>query len=179
MLGVNQTVIMALAMQAITPLVAGLGLGKEVYDAMNTANTGRGLMAGIGITLLAIVLDRLTQSWTRKQRQALRSRLTGPRKTAFFERRFRYRHVPVHFDNCKSLKHGGGAKPGVSDCVAERVAGDSFNRLHRGIARVRTGPSDMSTPVAMSMYVSPGFVPQDTRPHTPRRGRRTRSRRTR
>ena len=71
MLGVNQTVIMALAMQAITPLVAGLGLGKEVYDAMNTANTGRGLMAGIGITLLAIVLDRLTQSWTRKQRQAL------------------------------------------------------------------------------------------------------------
>ena len=30
MLGVNQTVIMALAMQAITPLVAGLGLGKEV-----------------------------------------------------------------------------------------------------------------------------------------------------
>ena len=71
MLGVNQTVIMALAMQAITPLVAGLGLGKEVYDAMNTANTGRGLMAGIGITLLAIVLDRLTQAWTRKQRAAL------------------------------------------------------------------------------------------------------------
>ena len=71
MLGVNQTVIMALAMQAITPLVAGLGLGKEVYDAMNTANTGRGLMAGIGITLLAIVLDRLTQAWTRKQRRAL------------------------------------------------------------------------------------------------------------
>ena len=71
MLGVNQTVIMALAMQAITPLVAGLGLGKEVYDAMNTANTGRGLMAGIGITLLAIVLDRLTQSWTRQQRAAL------------------------------------------------------------------------------------------------------------
>ena len=71
MLGVNQTVIMALAMQAITPLVAGLGLGKEVYDAMNTANTGRGLMAGIGITVLAIVLDRLTQSCTRKQREAL------------------------------------------------------------------------------------------------------------
>ena len=71
MLGVNQTVIMALAMQAITPLVAGLGLGKEVYDAMNTANTGRGLMAGIGITLLAIVLDRLTQAWTRRQREAL------------------------------------------------------------------------------------------------------------
>ncbi|MCY3878907.1 MAG: ABC transporter permease subunit [Rhodobacteraceae bacterium] len=71
MLGVNQSVVMALAMQVITPLVAGLGLGKEVFDAMNFADTGQGLMAGIGIVLLAIVLDRLTQGWTRRQRQAL------------------------------------------------------------------------------------------------------------
>ena len=71
MLGVNQAVIMALAMQVITPLVAGLGLGKEVFHAMNTADTGRGLVAGIGIVLLAVVLDRLTQAWTRNQRKAL------------------------------------------------------------------------------------------------------------
>ena len=71
MLGVNQAVVMALAMQVITPLVAGLGLGKEVFNAMNVADTGQGLMAGIGIVLLAIVLDRLTQGWTRKQREAL------------------------------------------------------------------------------------------------------------
>ncbi|MBV1863010.1 MAG: ABC transporter permease subunit [Rhodobacteraceae bacterium] len=71
MLGVNQAVVMALAMQVITPLVAGLGLGKEVFHAMNTADTGRGLVAGIGIVLLAIVLDRLTQAWTRNQRYAL------------------------------------------------------------------------------------------------------------
>jgi len=71
MLGVNQAVVMALAMQVITPLVAGLGLGKEVFHAMNTADTGRGLVAGIGIVLLAIVLDRLTQAWTRNQRNAL------------------------------------------------------------------------------------------------------------
>jgi len=71
MLGVNQAVIMALAMQVITPLVAGLGLGKEVFHAMNTADTGRGLVAGIGIVLVAVVLDRLTQAWTRNQREAL------------------------------------------------------------------------------------------------------------
>ena len=71
MLGVNQSVVMALAMQVITPLVAGLGLGKEVFHAMNVADTGRGLIAGIGIVLLAIVLDRLTQGWTKKQREAL------------------------------------------------------------------------------------------------------------
>ncbi|MEM9277391.1 MAG: ABC transporter permease subunit [Pseudomonadota bacterium] len=71
MLGLNQSVVMALAMQAITPLVAGLGLGKEVYDAMNVANMGKGLAAGIGIVLLTIMLDRLTQGWTRNQRRAL------------------------------------------------------------------------------------------------------------
>ncbi|MGI9353136.1 MAG: ABC transporter permease [Rhizobiaceae bacterium] len=71
MLGLNQSVVMALAMQAITPLVAGLGLGKEVYDAMNVANMGKGLAAGIGIVLLTIMLDRMTQGWTRNQRRAL------------------------------------------------------------------------------------------------------------
>ncbi|MBY8977513.1 ABC transporter permease subunit [Rhodobacteraceae bacterium NNCM2] len=71
MLGVNQTVIMALAMQTVTPLVAGLGLGKEVYDAMNIANTGKGLTAGICIVLMAVVLDRLSLSLTRQQRTAL------------------------------------------------------------------------------------------------------------
>lgn len=71
MLGLNQAVVFALAMQAITPLVAGLGLGKEVFDAMNSANLGKGLTAGIGIVLLTIMLDRLTQGWTRKQQRAL------------------------------------------------------------------------------------------------------------
>jgi len=58
-------------MQAITPLVGGLGLGKEVFDAMNTANMGKGLAGGIGIVLLTIMLDQLTQGWTKNQRRAL------------------------------------------------------------------------------------------------------------
>lgn len=71
MLGVNQTVIMALAMQTVTPLVAGLGLGKEVYDAMNIADSGKGLVAGAGIVLMAVALDRLTLAITATQRRAL------------------------------------------------------------------------------------------------------------
>lgn len=71
MLGVNQTIIMALAMQTVTPLVAGLGLGKEVYDAMNTADTGKGLAAGIAIALMAILLDRATHALMANQRGAL------------------------------------------------------------------------------------------------------------
>ena len=71
MLGLNQAVVLGLAMQAITPLVAGQGLGKEVFTAMNTANMGKGLTAGIGIVLLTIMLDRLTQGWSRNQQRAL------------------------------------------------------------------------------------------------------------
>ncbi|MGB1148400.1 MAG: ABC transporter permease, partial [Alphaproteobacteria bacterium] len=46
MLGVNQAIAMALAMQVITPLVAGEGLGKTVFTAMTVADTGVGLVGG-------------------------------------------------------------------------------------------------------------------------------------
>ncbi len=71
MLGLNQAVMMALAMQVVTPLIGGGGLGRDVFNALNTSNTGYGLSAGIGIVLLAIILDRLSQAWTQKQRDAL------------------------------------------------------------------------------------------------------------
>ncbi len=71
MLGLNQAVMMALAMQVVTPLIGGGGLGREVFHALNVANTGKGLAAGIGIVLLAIILDRLSQAWTQAQRKAL------------------------------------------------------------------------------------------------------------
>ena len=71
MLGLNQAVMMALAMQVVTPLIGGVGLGRDVFNALNTSNTGYGLSAGIGIVLLAIILDRLSQAWTQTQREAL------------------------------------------------------------------------------------------------------------
>ena len=71
MLGLNQAVMMALAMQVITPLIGGRGLGHQVFDAINIASTGKGLVAGTGIVLLAIILDRLSQAWSRTQRKAL------------------------------------------------------------------------------------------------------------
>jgi len=71
MLGLNQGVMMALAMQVVTPLIGGGGLGRDVFNALNTSNTGYGLAAGTGIVLLAIILDRLSQAWTVNQRKAL------------------------------------------------------------------------------------------------------------
>ncbi len=70
-IGFNQTVIMAFAMQIVTPLIGGKGLGLEVFNGLARSDTGRGLAAGIGIVLLAIIIDRITLAWTKKQRHAL------------------------------------------------------------------------------------------------------------
>jgi glycine betaine/proline transport system permease protein len=61
MMGVNQTVIMALSMVIIGGLVGGGGLGEEVYIASIYMEMGDGFVAGVAIVLMAIVLDRITQ----------------------------------------------------------------------------------------------------------------------
>ncbi len=71
MVGVNQAIMMALAMEVVTPLIGGQGLGMQVFDGMNRASIGISLQAGIGIVLLAIILDRLSQAWTATQRRAM------------------------------------------------------------------------------------------------------------
>lgn len=71
MLGINQGIMMALAMEVVTPLIGGKGLGLIVFDGMNRASIGISLQAGIGIVLLAIILDRMSQAWTKTQREAM------------------------------------------------------------------------------------------------------------
>jgi glycine betaine/proline transport system permease protein len=70
-MGFNQTVMMAFAMQIVTPLIGGKGLGREVFYGLGRSDTGIALAAGIGICLLAIIIDRISLAWTRKQREAL------------------------------------------------------------------------------------------------------------
>lgn len=71
MLGVNQTIMMALAMTAITALIGGTDLGQEIYRALPTSDAGRGVMAGLGIATLGIVADRLIGAWAQKRKEAL------------------------------------------------------------------------------------------------------------
>jgi len=71
MLGINQGIMMALAMEVVTPLIGGKGLGLKVFDGMNMASIGLSLQAGIGIVILAIILDRMSQAWTKTQREAM------------------------------------------------------------------------------------------------------------
>ncbi len=70
-MGFNQTVMMAFAMQIVTPLIGGKGLGREVFNGLARSDTGRALAAGIAICLLAMILDRISLAWTKKQRDAL------------------------------------------------------------------------------------------------------------
>ena len=71
MLGINQTIMMALAMTAITALIGGQDLGQEIYRALPTSDAGRGVMAGLGIATLGIIADRLINAWASKRKEEL------------------------------------------------------------------------------------------------------------
>lgn len=63
MTGVNQTLMMAMAMVVTTSMIGARGLGMEVLNAVNRIEIGRGLVAGSCVVILAIILDRVTQGW--------------------------------------------------------------------------------------------------------------------
>ncbi len=66
MAGINQTVLLVLAMVVIAGLVGGGGLGLEAVRGLARSDTGLGFEAGISIVLLAMVLDRITQGWAER-----------------------------------------------------------------------------------------------------------------
>ncbi len=60
MMGINQTIMMAVAMVIITALVGIDGLGRDVWLSLREVDAGKGLESGIAIVLLAVILDRLS-----------------------------------------------------------------------------------------------------------------------
>ncbi|MGW7254090.1 ABC transporter permease [Streptomyces sp. NPDC054834] len=60
LLGLNQTIMMALSMAVIASVIGAGGLGDRVYQALASVDVGAALSAGIPIVLLAVVLDRVT-----------------------------------------------------------------------------------------------------------------------
>jgi glycine betaine/proline transport system permease protein len=71
MLGVNQTIMLGLSVLVITALVGTRDLGQEVYIALTKADTGRGLVAGVCVALLAMIADRLISAWSTERKRQL------------------------------------------------------------------------------------------------------------
>src|SRR3954451_12785233 len=68
MVGVNQTIMMALGIIVIAATIGVPGLGAEVLEALQRLQVGRALAAGLAIVAVAIVLDRVTFGWSEAQR---------------------------------------------------------------------------------------------------------------
>ncbi|MFD2208426.1 ABC transporter permease [Virgibacillus halophilus] len=67
MAGINQTVMLALSMVVIASMIGAKGLGRDVLSALQRATVGSGFVAGIAIVILAIIIDRLTQTANSKK----------------------------------------------------------------------------------------------------------------
>jgi len=66
MAGINQTVMLALSMVVIASMIGAPGLGREVLSSLQRAQVGTGFVSGLGLVVLAIIIDRLTQKLNKK-----------------------------------------------------------------------------------------------------------------
>ena len=67
MVGVNQVIMLTLNMVIIASMIGAGGLGYDVWEALKALRIGQGAEAGIAITLVAIVLDRLSQRFAERR----------------------------------------------------------------------------------------------------------------
>lgn len=67
MVGINQTTMMALSMVVIGSMIGAKGLGMEVLLAIGRIEVGRGFEAGISIVFMAVIIDRITHSFSVKK----------------------------------------------------------------------------------------------------------------
>ena len=64
--GINQTIMLSLAMVVVASLIGAKGLGEDVLEALQYASVGQGILAGFAILFCAMILDRIIQG-QRKQ----------------------------------------------------------------------------------------------------------------
>jgi glycine betaine/proline transport system permease protein len=67
MAGVNQTIMLSLSMVVIAAMIGAGGLGGDVWKAIQRLKPGMGFEAGLGVVILAMILDRITQKIGRGQ----------------------------------------------------------------------------------------------------------------
>ena len=75
MTGVNQTIMLSLSMVVIASMIGGGGLGDVVLRGIQQLNIGLGFEGGLAVVILAVILDRLSQSLSSPPAVPLRQRL--------------------------------------------------------------------------------------------------------
>ena len=68
MTGVNQTIMMSLSMVVVASMIGAGGLGSEVLNGIARLEVGRGFNGGDSIVIMAIIMDRLTQSFAKAKK---------------------------------------------------------------------------------------------------------------
>jgi len=66
MLGINQVLMFAVAMDIIAAMIGTSDLGQEIFTALAKADSGRGIVAGLCTAFIGIVADRLISAWSRR-----------------------------------------------------------------------------------------------------------------
>lgn len=71
MAGINQTTMLALSMVVIAAMIGAGGLGYQVLQGITRLEIGKGLLSGMAIVFLAIIFDRIAQSYGKKMQEHL------------------------------------------------------------------------------------------------------------
>ncbi|MGI6013121.1 MAG: glycine betaine ABC transporter substrate-binding protein [Oscillospiraceae bacterium] len=69
MTGINQTMMMAMAMVVTCSMIGAAGLGMEVLVSVNRIEIGRGIIAGTAVVIVAILMDRITQGFAHRSEE--------------------------------------------------------------------------------------------------------------
>ena len=86
MAGINQTLMLALSMVVIASMIAVGGLGQMVLRGIGRLDMGLATIGGLGIVILAIILDRITQAMATQERKSGRWYESGPLGLLFGKR---------------------------------------------------------------------------------------------
>ncbi|MFS8542268.1 MAG: proline/glycine betaine ABC transporter permease [Limnochordales bacterium] len=70
MTGINQTIMLSLSMSVLSAMIAAGGLGQEVLRGLSQVNLGRSFEGGLAIVVIAMILDRMSQTWGQRRRAA-------------------------------------------------------------------------------------------------------------
>jgi glycine betaine/proline transport system substrate-binding protein len=81
MAGINQAVMMSLAMVVLASMIGAPGLGEDVLQSIQTLNIGQGLQAGTAIVIVAIIIDRISQAFGQGKRARQKTIEEGRRPT--------------------------------------------------------------------------------------------------